>query len=119
MAGQDYLGLQTLGARDRCVKIFHLEPKEHAVAGRHTGIADWSVMMSYFPVVQLKNQPIVPHEAFVIRAPMGALAAKKLLIPPARRFDISRADKGLWTHDSQSAAGLDLRKVFSRNEQRL
>src|SRR6185369_8446702 len=32
MAGQDYFRFQTLGARNRCVKILNFEPQEHTVA---------------------------------------------------------------------------------------
>ena len=95
---QDDFGLKLLGASNGRVKVGDFKPEEHTVSSRKVGIADRSVMMLDFPVVQLKDERTVRHEAFVMWAAVITLAAEEALIPATAGFDVSHANKRLWTH---------------------
>jgi hypothetical protein len=61
-------------------------------------IADRSVMVFYFEVVQLKDKLAICDQLFICGAPMIALAAEETLIPSAARFYISDSDQRLRAH---------------------
>lgn len=98
MAWQEDFGFQFQNTGVGGVEIVHFKPQQHAVADRQFGIANGAVMMIDLPVVQLKNEPPVRHQPFIVWAAMGALAVEQSLIPAAAGFDIADADERLWAH---------------------
>src|SRR4029079_13299020 len=87
MARLHDLSLQFFRARDRRVDVVDLEPQEDAVSRRELWISDAAVMVLHVPPVQLEDQSSVRHEPLILRAAVGALAAKQVLVPAAGRLD--------------------------------
>lgn len=99
MARLDNLRLEVRCPGNPRVEIGDFKPQEHAVSRRKLRIADASVMMLHVPMVQLKNQPAIRNESFVMRTSMVAPATKELLIPSAARFNVADANQGLRIHE--------------------
>ena len=99
MAWDDNLSFQFRSPCEGRVEIIDFKPQEHAISvWLEARVADGAVMMSYVPVMQLKNEPSVQNKSLVLAAAMGALATKEMLIPPAAGFNITDANERLWTH---------------------
>ena len=106
MARLETLRVQLYGARHGRLEVveLELEPEQHAIPVRfEIGISERPVLVHHIPAVQLKNQPAVPNEPFVLAPAVIALAAKEALIPAAARFDIVHANQRLQLHGKSSA----------------
>jgi hypothetical protein len=93
MLGQHDLGSHLPGALDGFVKIFDLEPEEHAVAiGSIVGVSDRAMIMLDLETVKLQDEGTVPDEPLIIAAAVIAAAAEQPLIPSAARLNIGDSD---------------------------
>ena len=114
MTRQDHLGSDGLGARNRGVDVFDLEPEQQPIAGGSiVGIADGTVMVILIPSVQLQHQLAAVDQAFVVRATMRALTVEQLLIPAAAGLDVVHTNQWLWIHRNQP--GTMIRWSLSRH----
>jgi len=75
MARKDDLGPQLRSAGNRRVEVADLKPQEHSVSMSELRIADGAVVMLDIPAMQLKNQPAIGQEPFIIRPAMVAPTA--------------------------------------------
>jgi len=102
VAGFYYVRLEFLRSRDRCVKIFQLKPKQHAIPiGPKVRISEWTVMMLDIPLMQLEDQNTIPFKTFVVGPPMAALAAEQPLIPATARLDVVHTNEWLEMHNKK------------------
>src|SRR6185295_16289577 len=81
MARKDDLRPQLRDAGNRRVEVADLKPQEHSVSMSKLWVADGAVVMLKVPAMQLKHQPPIGHEPFIIRPAVVAPAAEQLLIP--------------------------------------
>ena len=96
MTRLDHIGLQLLGARNRCVKVLQFKPQENAISiGPKVGISDWAVLVLDIPIVQLKDQGSLGDQPLIVRSAVRALATQEVLIPAAACLDIVHANEGL------------------------
>ena len=96
MAWHDDLSLEGLSACNGRVEVVEFKPQEHAISvGRDVWIANTPMMMLHIPSVQLKDQPAMGNEPFILTAAMRALTAKETLIPATARLDIAHANERL------------------------
>ncbi len=96
MAWHDHLCLQVLSANNGRVEVVEFKPQEHAISvWLDVWISDTTMMMLHIPSVQLKNQPAMRNEPFILTAAMRALTAKETLIPATARLDIAHANERL------------------------
>jgi hypothetical protein len=103
MAGQNNLNLHLDDALHDCVKIFHLEPKQHTIAvGFVSAIADGAVMVLDLKAVQLQDELAILHQLLILPAAMSPAATEQALIPAAAGFNIGDTDEWLGVHGSNT-----------------
>ena len=98
MSRKDDLRPQLRGACNRRVEVANFKPQEHSVSMSELRIADGAVMMLEVPAMQLKNQPAIGHEPFIIRPAVVTPAAEQPLIPAAAGFNVIHANERLRLH---------------------
>lgn len=99
MPGHDHLDLHFFGPGHCRVEVVNLKPEKDAISiGFVIWITDRTVMVLHLPLVQLKDQPTIQDQAFILRTAMRTLTAKQALIPLAAQFDIAHANQRLCTH---------------------
>jgi hypothetical protein len=99
MPGMNYLDLHFFRTGHSCIEIVEFKPQQHAVSVRlEILIADWAVIVSYIPPVQLQDQSPIRNKPLVLGTAVCALTTKKTLIPTAACFDIMHANQWLWAH---------------------
>ena len=103
MAGKDDLGLQFFGKGQGSIEVADFKPQEHAVSGRDVRIANATMMMLDFPAVQLKHQPALRNEPFILSAAVVAPTARETLIPATAGLNIAHANQGLGSHANFAA----------------
>jgi hypothetical protein len=92
------LRTQVARPRNGAIEVVRLELQQRAVAVGLGGIADRPMVVLNPPVVQLKDQLPVPHEALVLGTAVRAVAVEEPLIPAAAGLDVGNRDEGLRTH---------------------
>lgn len=55
MRGMSHLDLHFPGASDSRIEIVDFKPEEHAISMRQILVADWAVIVSHIPAVQLQD----------------------------------------------------------------
>jgi len=55
MRGMSHLDLHFPGASDSRIEIVDFKPEEHAISMRQILVADWAVIVSHVPAVQLQD----------------------------------------------------------------
>jgi len=98
MARKDDLGPQLRSAGNRRVEVADLKPQEHSVSMSELRIADGAVVMLDIPAMQLKNQPAIGQEPFIIRPAVVAPTAEQPLIPAAAGFNVLHTNERLRLH---------------------
>src|SRR5262245_49649330 len=99
MARHHHLDLHLLGPGHCRVKVVNLKPEKDTISmGFEIWITDRTVMVLHIPLVQLKDQPPLQDQTFILRTAMRTLTAKQSMIPPAAQFDIAHANQRLCTH---------------------
>jgi hypothetical protein len=98
MPGLNHLDLHFFGTGHSCIEIVDLEPKEDAVSMCQILVADWTVIVSHIPAVQLHDQSLIRNQTVVLMSAVRTLTAKQPLIPATACFDVADANQWLWAH---------------------
>jgi hypothetical protein len=98
MPGLNHLDLHFFGTGHSCIEIVEFKPQEHAISMWQILVADWTVMVSHIPSVQLHDQSAVRHKTLVLGTAVRTLTVKQTLIPTTACFDIKHANQRLWAH---------------------
>ena len=99
MPPTNHFDLHFFGASHSRIEIVHFKPQKHAVSVRlEILIADWAVIVSHIPPVQLQDQSPIRNKPLVLGTAVRTLTTKETLIPAAACFDIKHANQRLWAH---------------------
>lgn len=94
----EYLSLQGNSTLNRSIELICLKPEKHTIPIGFQLRVPHVLMLVSIPVMKLKDDFAIAHEALVFPPAVPTLAIQQMTIPAATRFDVVNRDKGLRMH---------------------